>query len=417
MQTRHCAVNALGGDFTSFYLTGGYNESITPYEDNPHCYIDGGRFGTIAAAYKEGIWGDVTWRINHALIGEFYGGGVMSQATGSNYKIVKGSINVVIDNSIVRKYCGGPKFGNMEPGKTVTTSATGTVFTWYYGAGNGGSNYVQYDNTDHSMNCPPYDASTWSGIVDPRYHPGRYRSGDHSYEADYDYEVINTSTGTWAGNVVNRSYYYSAQFATTNTGNVTSTLTNCIVKKNFYGGGFLGGVTGSVNSTLTDTDVYGSAFGGGYSASVDTVVIHNKDKNIPVVNVYTAMITYNPEGTSNTYYWSHNHGSTTTPVTEASPATHDTAYFYTEVPLDHLGAVSINTTLTIEGSSTIGTYKNGVLKPNTGNVFGGGDESEVQGNTLVHIKDRTKVYGNVYGGGNMGTIGGDTKVIINGITP
>ena len=417
LQTRHCAVNALGGDFTSFYLTGGYNESITPYEDNPHCYIDGGRFGTIAAAYKEGIWGDVTWRINHALIGEFYGGGVMSQATGSNYKIVKGSINVVIDNSIVRKYCGGPKFGNMEPGKTVTTSATGTVFTWYYGAGNGGSNYVQYDNTDHSMNCPPYDASTWSGIVDPRYHPGRYRSGDHSYEADYDYEVINTSTGTWAGNVVNRSYYYSAQFATTNTGNVTSTLTNCIVKKNFYGGGFLGGVTGSVNSTLTDTDVYGSAFGGGYSASVDTVVIHNKDKNIPVVNVYTAMITYNPEGTSNTYYWSHNHGSTTTPVTEASPATHDTAYFYTEVPLDHLGAVSINTTLTIEGSSTIGTYKNGVLKPNTGNVFGGGDESEVQGNTLVHIKDRTKVYGNVYGGGNMGTIGGDTKVIINGITP
>jgi hypothetical protein len=416
LKTRHCAVNALGGDFTSFYLTGGYNEQITPYEDNPHCYIDGGRFGTIAAAYKEGIWGDVTWRINHALIGEFYGGGVMSQATGNNYKIVKGSIDVVIDNSIVGKYCGGPKFGNMEPGKTVTTSATGTVFTRYYGAGNGGTNYVQYDNTDDSQHVSPYDASTWSGIVDARYHPGQYRSSDHSYEADYDYEVINTSTGTWAGNVINRSYYYSAQFATTNTGDVTSTLTDCIVKKNFYGGGFLGGVTGSVNSTLIDTQVYGSAFGAGYSASVDTVVIHNKDKNIPKVNIYTNMITYDPEGTSNTYYWSDSHGSTASPVTEPSPATHDTAYFYTELSLDNLGAVSIDATITIEGNSTIGTFENGVLKPNTGNVFGGGDESAVERNILVHIKDRTKVLGNVYGGGNMGRVGGNTKVIINGVT-
>ena len=415
-QTRHCAVNALGGDFTSFYLTGGFNESVSPYDDNPHCYIDGGRFGTIAAAFKEGIKGDVTWRINHALIGEFYGGGVMAQSTGNNYKIVKGSIDVVIDNSIVRKYCGGPKFGDMEPGKTVTTSANGTVFTWYYGAGNGGTNYVQYDKTDDADHCPPYDASVWSGIVDPRYHPGQYRNADHSYEADYDYETINTSTGTWAGNVINRSYYYSAQFATTNTGDVTSTLTDCVVKKNFYGGGFLGGVTGSVNSTLIDTDVFGSAFGAGYSASVDTVVIHEKDKNIPEVNVYTGMITYNPEGTSNTYYWSHSYGSTGDPITEPSPATHDTAYFYTEVPLDHLGAVSNNVTLTIQGNSTIGTFENGLLKHSTGNVFGGGDESAVDGNILVHIKDRTKVFGNIYGGGNMGRVEGNTKVIINGDT-
>ena len=36
-QTRHCAVNVLGGDFTSFYLTGGYNEAIVPYEDRHYC--------------------------------------------------------------------------------------------------------------------------------------------------------------------------------------------------------------------------------------------------------------------------------------------------------------------------------------------------------------------------------------------
>ena len=408
LQTRHCAVNALGGDFTSFYLTGGYNENITPYEDNPHCYIDGGRFGTIAAAYKEGIWGDVTWRINHALIGEFYGGGVMSQATGTNYKIVKGSIDVVIDNSIVGKYCGGPKFGDMEPNKTVTTSATGTVFTRYYGAGNGGTNIVQYDNTDQS-NVGIYDVSTWNGIINGKYHPRKYRNLDQGYEADYDYEVINNSTGTWPDKVVNRSYYYSAQFATTNTGNVTSTLTNCIVKKNFYGGGLLGGVTGSVTSTLIDTQVFGSAFGGGYSASVDTVVIHNKDKNIPKVNVYTGMITYKPEGTSTTYTWTNDPSLST-----SHPVSSDNKYFFTEVSLQNLGAVSVDATLTIKGNSTIGTMENGVLKPNTGNVFGGGDESTVSRNTEVKIFGKTKVFGNIYGGGNMGLVGGNTNVIING---
>ena len=409
-QTRHCAVNALGGDFTSFYLTGGFNEGITPYEDNPHCYIDGGRFGTIAAAFKEGIWGDVTWRINHALIGEFYGGGTMSQATGTNYKIVKGSIDVVIDNSIVEKYCGGPKFGNMLPGKTVTTSATNTVFTRYYGAGNGGTNYVQYDNTDTPD--PPYSDARWQGIVDDHYHPTHYLDGDKGYEADYDFEVINTSTGTTAGQVVNRSYYYSAQFATTNTGNVTSTLTNCIVKKNFYGGGFLGGVSGNVTSTLTDTRVFGSAFGAGYSASVDTVVIHGNDKNPPVANIYTGLITYTPNGTSNTYTWTNDPS-----LSPSHPISSDNKFFFTEVSVDHLGAVSDNVIFTIQGKSSIGTFENGVLKSGTGNVFGGGDESTVDGNTLVKVLDQTKVFGNIYGGGNMGEIGGDTKVIINGVTP
>ena len=358
-----CAVNALGGDFTSFYLTGGFNEGITPYEDNPHCYIDGGRFGTIAAAFKEGIWGDVTWRINHALIGEFYGGGTMSQATGTNYKIVKGSIDVVIDNSIVEKYCGGPKFGNMLPGKTVTTSATNTVFTRYYGAGNGGTNYVQYDNTDTPD--PPYSDARWQGIVDDHYHPTHYLDGDKGYEADYDFEVINTSTGTTAGQVVNRSYYYSAQFATTNTGNVTSTLTNCIVKKNFYGGGFLGGVSGNVTSTLTDTRVFGSAFGAGYSASVDTVVIHGNDKNPPVANIYTGLITYTPNGTSNTYTWTNDPS-----LSPSHPISSDNKFFFTEVSVDHLGAVSDNVIFTIQGKSSIGTFENGVLKSGTGNVFG-----------------------------------------------
>ena len=404
-QTRHCAVNVLGGDFTSFYLTGGYNEGIKPFEDNPHCYIDGGRFGTIAAAYKEGIWGDVTWRINHALIGEFYGGGVMAQATGDTYKIVKGSIDVVIDNSIVGKYCGGPKFGNMVSGKTVTTSASNTVFTQFFGAGNGGTNYMQYANTDANG----VRISDWSTTITSNYTPGKYRSKDQGYAADYDIEVINTSTGDLAGQVVNRSYYYSAQFATTNTGNVTSTLNNCTINTNFYGGGFLGGVTGDVTSTLSNCTVRGFAFGAGYSASAGTVNIHNKDKVPPVPNTYTGMIKPQSGGTFTTYEWTNTttFGSTTLSTespTISNPNGDGKNYIYTEVSLVNLGSVTGNVTLTINGTTTVGE-----------SVFGGGESSNATGNTTVNVIGGTVTH-DVYGGGALANVVGNTKVNLIGGT-
>lgn len=395
--TRHCAVNTLGGKFNKFYLTGNFNEKVKPNQDSPHAYIDGGYFDHVASAGKEGIYGDVTWRINHARINEFYGGGVMSEATGDYYKIVKGSIDVVINNSIVNKYCGGPKFGDMVSGKTVTTSATGTTFGMYFGAGNGGTNYVQYDKTDDV--AAPYDSTRWVGIVTGKYHPRRYRSGSHSYEADYEYEVINTSTGTQNNTVVNRSYYFSAQFATTNTGDVTSTLKDCIVKKNFYGAGYLGGVNGNVISTLTDTEVRGSAYGGGYSASTPEVKIYNIDKICPVVDIYSGYIAPPSGGTYTSYIWSNDPSLSTN-----NPA--GNGIFFTEVPLVDLGMVTGNVDFTIKGNSTVG-----------GSIFGGGDESVVSGSTLVKVLDQTKVFGNIYGGGNMGKVGGDTKVIINGVMP
>ena len=365
-QTRHCAVNALGGDFSSFYLTGGYNEKVDPYDDNPHCYIDGGRFGTVAAAYKEGIKGNVTWRINHALIREFYGGGVMSD----DNKVVKGNIDVVIDNSIVGKYCGGPKFGDMVSGKTVTTSATGTIFNQYFGAGNGGTNYVQYANTD-KVEAPIND---WSATINNNYHIGKYRSKAQGYEANYDYEVINTSSGTDANSVVDRSYYYSAQFATTNTGNVTSTLTDCTIKTNFYGGGFLGGVTGDVTSTLNNCTVKGAVFGAGYSASAGTVTISNKDKTPPVANTYTGIIKPQTGGTSTTYYWTHDKGSTSSPITAATE-TDPKNYFYTEIPLDNLGTVSGDVALTINGTTTVGE-----------SIYGGGEEHGATSMAVVKVR-------------------------------
>ena len=109
--------------YDKFFLTGNYREDITPNPDNPHCYIDGGWFGQVAAAGKEGIDGDVTFKVNHALINEFYGGGTMSKDDNTGFMVVTGNIDVTIDNSIVNKYCGGPKFGDMRPTKPVETRA------------------------------------------------------------------------------------------------------------------------------------------------------------------------------------------------------------------------------------------------------------------------------------------------------
>ena len=394
--TRHCAVNAIGGRFESLYLSGNFNDAVTPNTDNPHCYIDGGWINHVAAAGKEGIDGDVTFKINHAVIHEFYGGGIMSGHE------VTGNIDVTVDNSLVNKYCGGPKFGDMTVGKTVTTRATGTTFGVYYGAGNGGTNYVQYNRTDGTYNNS--NGFNWNGTGQLNgYTPGTYRDLATGYQADYDMELINVSTGSYYDCAVNRTYFYAAQYSSTNTGEVTNTLTDCTVKTNFYGAGNLGGVNGNVTSTLTDTKVRGSAFGGGFSASIPKVTIYKKDKQVPVIDLYTGSITPQSGGTSTTYTWSNDESLST-----GSPA--GDGIFFTEVPLTNLGTVRGDVTLTIQGESVIGTFGD----KSTGNVFGGGDESAVTGSTLVKVLDRSKVMGNIYGGGNMGNVGVNTKVIVNG---
>ncbi len=427
-KTRHCAVNAIGGRIDYLYLTGNYNEKITkPNPDNPHCYIDGGWIDHVAAAGKEGIGdatatdpkGNVTFKINHARIKEFYGGSVMKTHP------VTGNIEVTINNSIVDKYCGGPKFGNMSldednpaNNKRVTTEAKGTTFGVYYGAGNGGTNYVQYKNYDNT-NLLPNGTFNWNGTgLVNGYHVQEYLNADTGYMANYELSIVNVSSGTIHNAAVTRTYFFGAQYSATNTGPVTNILDSCIVKGNFYGAGNLGGVFGNVISTLNDTEVRGSVFGAGFSATIPEVQFHSA-KEEPFIDVYTGIITPPGDGTINTYRWTHSSGTPQNPITNNPNynGIDELHYFYTDDPLINLGAVNGNVTLTIEGKSTIGTFENGMVKHGTGNVFGGGDESAVGGGTLVKILDRTKVFGNIYGGGNMGKVSGDTKVIINGTVP
>ena len=430
--TRHCAVNVLGGRINNLYLTGNFNDKVTPNVDNPHCYIDGGNFKQVAAAGKEGINGNVFFKINHSVIEEFYGGSTMDQSTGNNFKTVKGNINVTVDNSKITKYCGGPKFGNMNlndtdptKNKTVTTNAIGTTFGVYYGGGNGGTSYVQYDKKDYTNPdaTATYNWSTTGGLNG--YTPNTYRSGDKNYMADYEMEIVNSSAGTDANKGIFRTYFYAAQFSATNTGPITNNLTDCKVLTSFYGGGNLGGVIGDVESTLTDTEVMGSAFGAGYSASVPEVTIYNKDKTEPNLNVYTGIITPTPDpdpkSTHETYTWCYKNKTTNVVIPSGVVIPNGVGtsnptfeyegkkYFYTEESLENLGTVTGKATLKIEGTTTVAE-----------SVYGGGEESAVNGDTQVTINGGS-VNQSVYGGGCEADVKGNTNVsmtdgyIFNGI--
>ena len=410
--TRHCPVNVIGGNIDYLYLTGNYNDLVTPNKDNPHCYIDGGNFKQVAAAGKEGIDGNVFFKINHSVINEFYGGSTLAD------KLVTGHIDVTIDNSYVTKYCGGPKFGNMNlsestpaNNKTITTNALGTSFGVYYGGGNGGTSYVQYDSRDNTVSATNYD---WYSTDEKKgglngYSAGTYINKTTGYQADYEMEIVNGSTGTKANEAVFRTYFYAAQFSATNTGPITNNLTDCKILTNFYGGGNLGGVKGDVTSTLSgNTHVEGSVFGAGYSASVPEVTIYENDKTPPTVNVYTGIIIPSPEssGTSTTYTWTNKTSLGGNTLSTSSPKAMNVDgvnYFYTEESLENLGTVTGTVRLNIEGTTAI-----------EGDVFGGGESSNASGNIVVNIHNGA--IHDVYGGGSKANVGGDTEVHLMGGT-
>ena len=408
---RHCAVSVNGGEFPEFYLSGIYAPDYQVNADNPHCYINGGRFGFMAGAGYEQVNGNVTFKIDRAIIEEFYGGGINAS------KPVTGNIDVTIDNSIVWKYCGGPKVGQMtktdDARKTVTTHATGTVFYQYFGGGNGGTSFYRekgYDGNDFALPDPTAEAWLSSSLDNKLKSYAKFNplntltngsnpaaasddgTDNKGYHALFEFEVFNESNGL-GGKPTIRLYTHWAQFGTTITGTISNTLVGCTIKGNFYGGGNLGNVEGSVTSLLKNTEVEGSAYGAGYSAAIPSFKIHDKSSAIfPYVDVAGVMHNGSLSEASTEYTWTNNKPSG---VSKNKPyfKDGDDWYCYTWESLENLGAVTGDVTLTIDGTTTV-----------AGSVFGGGEESAVGANTNVNV-DAGTVSGNVYGGGKLGSVG------------
>ena len=402
--TPHPPLSVTGGDFAKFYLTGLYQSQAAIYDDNAECYINGGRFGEVAGAGMEGIGtsngkGNITWVIDHADIKEFYGGGI-------NFaKPVHGNIHTIISNSHVDLFCGGPKFGDMEDGCTVTTTATNCTFGTYFGAGYGGNSYNRYapKNQNNKINI------NWNNWVGTEY----TRSYNPTYggvSTQFDYQFIPMS-----GNLDNvaRLFVDFVGFSLATTHNVTSSLTGCTVTSNFYGGGSLGEVDGNVVSTLNDCRVYGNVFGAGYSASLPTVEVMNTGGFPTEPYYYIDLGTYRTGvfPATTTYSWVH---------ADAIGVDNENRILKTTVDLTALGSVTGSATLTLN-ATTVGTLVAGDLVEGTGNVYGGGEESDVQTNTTVAINGASQVYGNVFGAGKgknsdyeMALVGGNSTVTMSG---
>ena len=417
---RHCAVNAIGGDYPEFYLSGIYQPNLNINSDNPHCYVNGGRFGTLAGAGYEQIDGNVTFKIDHAIIDNFYGGGL------NGAKPVTGSIDVTINNSIVNDvYCGGPKVGTMtkpegEARKTVTTTAENTIFNKYFGGGNGGTSYYREQQYDNDVAWPS-DANWLSDTYKfPAFNPLNFSDSkkydaNKGYHDQFEFEVFNSSNGL-NFNAVIRTIYVWAQFGTTITGTVTNTLNNCIIENNFYGGGSLGNVDGDVVSTLNNTQVKGSVFGGGYSAEIPRFRVHDKSKvhiphrnNSGVIDEQGYLEYLQDDGVDRYYRWTNdnNGGAATTNKPTYWSETDNEFKCYTPISLAGLGEVSGNVTLTINGNTV--ADEDGKMMTVGESVYGGGEESGIAGNTTVTVNGG-KIgvgstgkfgyrWGNVYGGG------------------
>lgn len=391
--TAHAPITVLGGEYETFYLSGinGGNAYTTDGRRNARIYTNGGYFHTFAGAGQEQINGYVLEKFDHSIVDEFYGGGINAN------KPILGNITITIDHSLVNYFCGGPKFGNMSTEKEVRTSATGSTFGSYFGAGYGGTSYVRVARNSGAQVGPGDYPLNW--ILYSRFG----YNGTYGISVQYEIEYFD-----WAGagneNHVHRYYDRYATFSLAQTKNVYSDLTDCHVLKDFFGGGSFGNVDGNTTSTLTNCVVEGSAYGGGFSAVAPKCVVYNNDplyKTAPKYNQYTGIFTSIEYPDTVEYSWKY--------VTSTISATNNHVdgnstdskkYIYTDINIDGLGVVTGNTNITINGGEV---YHH---------VFGGGFGSKVNNNTNVMVKGPAFIHENVYGGGNAAEVNGNTNVVI-----
>lgn len=408
VSTPHRPISVTGGEYKRFYLTGYflYDKGERDVEtDNAECYIDGGKFGEVAGAGQEQINGNVNWFVNHADIDDFFGGGI------NESKPVLGNITNIISNSHISQFCGGPKFGNMNTEKTVTTIANSSTFGSYYGAGYGGNaiylNRVQNEYKNLNWPWDNWVSTTYDASGNANYR-GKF-TNNQGVAIGYEYEFFAGSGGNVA-----RLYIQKVSFSLAQTNTVSSKLTDCTILNNFYGAGKLGKVAGDVTSTLTDCKVKGNVFGAGYSATKDDVEVLDLGGFTPIhnYNQTTGIYELGEYPDKVTYTWKKvNSISGGDQCLETG--TDGNNYIKTTANLDksNLGSVDGDVTLTINGNSVIGTQGD----TTKGNVFGGGEASYVTGTghkVTVNLQGKTEVLGNVFGGGDSGVVEGSTEVNI-----
>jgi len=423
-KTKHIPISVSGGDYDGFYLTGTYNSNAAVMQDDAECYISSGHFQELAGAGQEQINGNVRWQIYNADIDNFFGGGI------NDVKPILGNITTDIYNSHVGLFCGGPEFGNMATGKSVTTTAIGCTFDKYFGAGYGGNSINRkkyFDYTSYTWSTLEgyytndrgkyYDGNTTAANQIPgSTSNANYGKKGPGVATDFDYEFFVWTNGTPGV----RLFVKFANFSLAQCNDVNSTLTGCTINENFYGGGSLGKVTGTVTSVLEDCTVKGNVFGAGYSATLPTIQVRDEGFTTnPNYNKKSGMFEPGLYSGTKEFKWK----NVSSYPSNGSDSFDGTQVITTQnIEKSNLGSVAGNVTLTIKGNSVIGTA--GDTTGEKGNVFGGGESSYVTTNpnitnqkVTVNLEGEAEVLGNVFGGGDKGEVQCSTEVNIRQTAP
>ncbi len=418
-----------GGQVDECYMTG-YTAG-GKLNGDIYFWCAGGRIKKFLGAYLEepqattGTTAGMTAKVDHALIGRFFGGGTSVGAR------IKGNIETTINNSQVDFYCGGPEFGDMNTGKMVITRATGTIFGEYYGAGFGGTSITYNKEIDEKQYEFPGDENPFP-LAFSNY-KRLEKKANYGIGSCYKFEYIYHSSGSLG---VARFHTGYAQFSLATTGNVTNTLTNCIIKKlpgtnslvtkatsgEFYGAGCQGKVDGTVTSTLTNCTIERNAFGGGYKAESNDVEVYTTAP--PTYSVYTKetgiFSDFGEFPTPETYTWAQ--GDATHDGVAGTEGNAGKLFTGKDIKLTDLGNVTGAISITIDGGYVGGTAQGATPEvvatdpkdaiPAGGSVYGGGNESKSLSDTSVTLTGNAVVYGDVFGGGNKAEVSGSATVNI-----
>ncbi len=398
-------VNVTGGEIKECFMTGYSSQTNAKAQgDNIYFWCAGGKIHKFLGAYVEtptpktsGAKVNMTAKIDHAIIGRYFGGGTSAKAS------IGGNITTTINNSKVDFFCGGPEFSSATEAPVVVTNATNTVFGEYYGAGYGGTS-ITYARVDQQNSVNISSDKIYPISFDNVYK--RLNKTNDGIGTCYKFEYIYHSYSRVA---VARSYTGYAQFSLATTGNVTNNLTGCQVSKltadqtlsgegttgDFYGAGCQGKVSGTVNSTLTSCEIDGSAYGGGFKAESNEVKVYTSDG--PTYSVYKkemALFTdFGEFPTPQTFTWIAGTG-------DSNDSAKTLRTGMTQDAMNQLGNVTGAISITIDGGTV------------AEDVYGGGNESKSLDNTTVTLKGDLIVGRNVFGGGNEADVVGSATVNI-----
>ncbi len=393
----------------------------------------GGKGGTLNnVTYTPKEYGDITVTINDGSIGRVFGGndlmgspsrndtvylkgGTIGNAFGGGNNTGQTSTNIYLQGSTITNnlYGGSNENGNITTSNVSVTSGSAQMI---FGANNLGGT-VTTTNVDIS-----------GGTISQNVFGGGNRVGAGTTNVD-------VTSGTISGAV----FGGSNQLGTVNTSNVTINTDGTIPE--VYGGNNEGGTTTSPNVNIyggTVTSVYGGGkqaisgstnvevsggtitdlFGGGNLAKVSETNVEVTGGTL--TNIYGGG---NKAGVDNDTYVSVQNATINNSVfgggnkgevlgnseVKFKNATSNNSIYAGGNEADVKG----NTTITVEGTSVIGTASSTGV---SGSVFGSGNSAGT-GSTntskvaTVNIVGGT-VYGNVYGGANTSVVNGMTDVNI-----